>query len=503
VLLALFFGIMVISGYSWAAGGSISVTSSPGDAEVFIDGASVGIAPVFKSNVASGNRVVVCKKNNFNDFSETVTVNEESVAQVQCKLTPQPTTTTLIQIDEGTITIITGVNEARFQLEGPDLFLGGGSTWNREIPAGEYFVTFSDVSGYTSPQDRTIEVIEGRSAEYSMTYEKKFNPMIIVGIVVLVIAIGAGGYYAFKTKGKAKPKGSKKSKKIKAAPGSTVVDGSVFTPRLKYNGPSLRYEVEVENRSTKPIGEVLIAVHTPSTIISTETEKAVQTIAPRGVERFSFDLRPGNVFGSETIVSKVNFYNYRTDKRVEASLEAIKAIIDVPTLRATDISESLFKKFISSALFSIDEQTTKKVPLKGEELFNLVVSVIQRMGLFALPPSTSDSGGSFRGLAGFYGEDIRGLKYAVEIEVLGDSEGTQLLIKAGGMRDDALAGFYHKILDNLEGRTRIKKYIDSKIVQDFYWKKDSQEAEFLKSLDEAKTAADKDYNEWVKRRKDG
>ncbi|MCX9076234.1 MAG: PEGA domain-containing protein, partial [Candidatus Methanoperedens sp.] len=50
------------------APGSISVTSSPSGAEVYLDGALKGTAPVMLKDVSPGKHVIWCKKSGFEDF---------------------------------------------------------------------------------------------------------------------------------------------------------------------------------------------------------------------------------------------------------------------------------------------------------------------------------------------------------------------------------------------------------------------------------------------------
>ena len=75
---------------------------------------------------------------------------------------------------------------------------------------------------------------------------------------------------------------------------------------------------------------------------------------------------------------------------------------------------------------------------------------------------------SCNGVARFYGEGVKELKYAAQIEVVGGAKKSKLILKAWAEREDALTGFYHGILDELEKRVQVKGYIDDNIVQNFY-----------------------------------
>jgi len=75
---------------------------------------------------------------------------------------------------------------------------------------------------------------------------------------------------------------------------------------------------------------------------------------------------------------------------------------------------------------------------------------------------------SRNGVARFYGEGVKELKYAAQIEVVSGMKKSKLILKAWAEREDALTGFYHGILDELEKRVQVKGYIDDNIVQNFY-----------------------------------
>jgi len=75
---------------------------------------------------------------------------------------------------------------------------------------------------------------------------------------------------------------------------------------------------------------------------------------------------------------------------------------------------------------------------------------------------------SCNGVARFYGEGVKELKYAAQIEVVGGAKKSKLILKTWAEREDALTGFYHGMLDEIEKRMQVKGYIDDSIVQNFY-----------------------------------
>jgi rRNA maturation endonuclease Nob1 len=65
----------------------------------------------------------------------------------------------------------------------------------------------------------------------------------------------------------------------------------------------------------------------------------------------------------------------------------------------------------------------------------------------------------------FYAEGVTGLRYAAYIEVIGGMRKSRLILKVWAEKEEALTGFYHRILDDIEKRTDVKIFIDDAIVQ--------------------------------------
>ncbi len=68
--------------------GNISISSSPTGAEVLVDGASKGSAPVTVPNVPPGSHAVKCKLSGYADNDNSATVTAGSTSSVICSLTP-------------------------------------------------------------------------------------------------------------------------------------------------------------------------------------------------------------------------------------------------------------------------------------------------------------------------------------------------------------------------------------------------------------------------------
>ena len=76
-----------------------------------------------------------------------------------------------------------------------------------------------------------------------------------------------------------------------------------------------------------------------------------------------------------------------------------------------------------------------------------------------------DIGQLFEGFARFYAEGVTGLRYAAYIEVVGGARKSRLILKEWAEKEEALIGFYQRLLDGIEKRIDIKIFIDDSIVQ--------------------------------------
>ncbi|MBU4492468.1 MAG: zinc ribbon domain-containing protein, partial [Euryarchaeota archaeon] len=113
------------------------------------------------------------------------------------------------------------------------------------------------------------------------------------------------------------------------------------------------------------------------------------------------------------------------------------------------------------------EENTKDIPVAGDNLFQRVSRTIKdEMSMYMLKPDVT-KGQPFNGVARFYAEGVTGSKYAAQIEVEGGIRKSKLILQAWAEKEDALTGFYYRILDEIEKRIDVKGYIDEPIIQNF------------------------------------
>ena len=97
------------------------------------------------------------------------------------------------------------------------------------------------------------------------------------------------------------------------------------------------------------------------------------------------------------------------------------------------------------------ENTKKEIPISAKSLFSMVSDLVNDLNLYMVGDSVTADDSFFRGVARFYGVGVK-LKYAAQIEAIGGTKKSQLILKAWAEREDALIGFYYKILDEIEKR---------------------------------------------------
>lgn len=238
---------------------------------------------------------------------------------------------------------------------------------------------------------------------------------------------------------------------------------SAFT----YKGATIQYKIKVENQTSEPIADIKINLYVPDVFILSESTKSITIIKPSESKTVTFDIRPTGECGDCQISGKVVYYDYKTKKTTEATIPTKNVSIICPMLKSKEISESEWRNTISALRKA--EETTKEIDMDASLLFDITSDVLQDMNLFMLDPKVNDSGNLCRTVSKFYGEGVKSLKYAAQIEVVGGPSKSKLILKAWAESEDALTGFYHGILDEIEKRVHVKNLIDTTVVNNYHY----------------------------------
>ncbi len=87
---------------------------------------------------------------------------------------PQVVNVKLKILRAGTIRVITNLEDASFEIRGPDKFSGSGIEWSTDLASpGRYTIEFHDVPGYLTPSPRSFTLNSGEEKTIKVNYIKK------------------------------------------------------------------------------------------------------------------------------------------------------------------------------------------------------------------------------------------------------------------------------------------------------------------------------------------
>jgi len=235
---------------------------------------------------------------------------------------------------------------------------------------------------------------------------------------------------------------------------------------FNYKGATIQYKVKVENPTSEPFADIKVNLYIPDVFILSESTKSIPILKPSESKTVTFDIRPTGECGDCEVSGKVVYYDYKTKKTTEAPIPSKNVSIVCPMINSRKIDESQWRDTLTGLTKA--EETTREIDIPASTLFDMASDVLQDMNLFMLDPKVNDSDNLYRAVAKFYGEGVKDLKYAAQIEIVGGSKKSKLILKAWAEKEEALTGFYHGILDELEKRTQIKGNINENIIQNYY-----------------------------------
>lgn len=230
-----------------------------------------------------------------------------------------------------------------------------------------------------------------------------------------------------------------------------------------YKGATILYKVKVENTSPVPIADIKVSLFVPNVFLLLEKEKSLALLKPGESKTVTFEIRPTGECGDCEVSGKVDYYDTGSNRTKEIDIESKMLSIVCPMLKVKEISEAEWHNIVSNLLET--EESTKDIDMSADTLFNMASRIIKDMHMHMLNPEVTQDKKLFNGVARFYCEGIKGLRYAAQIEVVGGARKSKLILKAWAEKEDALTGFYHGVLDEIEKRVKVKEYIDDSIVQ--------------------------------------
>ena len=231
----------------------------------------------------------------------------------------------------------------------------------------------------------------------------------------------------------------------------------------EYKGAKIYFKIKVENNTIEPISDIKVHLFVPDVFLLSEKEKSLSMLEPKESKTVTFEIRPTGECGDCNVSGKVEYYDYSTKGRQMLDIETKSLSIICPVLKRKEIDLKQWEQ-ITDALIKAEENINE-LSVPAENLFNITSRVIKDSGMFLLKPEITSTPQLFNGIAMFYAEGVTGLRYAAYIEVVGGARKSRMILKVWAEKEEALTGFYHRILDEIEKRIDVKIFIDDAIVQ--------------------------------------
>jgi len=259
----------------------------------------------------------------------------------------------------------------------------------------------------------------------------------------------------------------KPQKKITESVNTPPVTGKngipiVVKSAFQYAGASIQYKVKVENLSKDPIGDIKVDLFVPDVFYMQEKEKTISMLEPGESKTATFEIRPTGECGDCVISGSITYYDYSLRKRRKGDIVSKMVSIICPVLRRREIHEDAWRQKVNKMLVAEEESLDLDIP--AENLFDISSRVLRDLNLYMLNPETTSTPQLFTGVARFFAEGVSGMEYAAYVEVVGKRK-SRLILKAWAQKEEALTGFYHKMLEEIQKRTDVNLFVDTATTQ--------------------------------------
>ena len=392
--------------------GTFSISSTPSSSNVYLDNSFKGTTPLTIQNVPIGSHTIKLSKSGYNDISKSVTVS------------PGQTTYISENLESIIISHPTAVVTEE-QTSSP--------TYNKGI-----------------------------------FYEKNNITLPIIFVFAILMLI----FIIKRRKKSANPTSNSNSPPPCKTTPPTPIPVAIQKPKDKgtidiksafqYNGATIQYKIKIINQTPEPISDIKIQLFVPEVFMLTEKEKSIPMLEPDESKTVTFDIRPTGECGDCSVSGRMNYYDYGTKKRQDVDIKKKMISIVCPVLKRKEIDEDGWRNATEELIKA--EENTKDLDIPAENLFNIATRVLKDMSMYMIPPEITSTPQLFTGVGMFYAEGAAGLRYVAYIEVVGGRK-SRMILKAWAEKEEALTGFYHRILDEIEKRLDIKIFIDEGIIQ--------------------------------------
>jgi hypothetical protein len=193
--------------------GSLSLTSSPAGADIFIDGSYRGITPVTLSGLTTGSHTIIISHSGYTDYSTTATLYAEQTRTVSVTLIPS----TPAPAHTGSITITSSPSGADVYVDGSS-YRGITPVTFSSVTTGSHTIIISH-SGYTD-YSTTATVNGGQTTKVTGSLNPlssvptniqttavpaaqvprtpvSFDPSGLIMVLIIGVVVIVGGYFGY------------------------------------------------------------------------------------------------------------------------------------------------------------------------------------------------------------------------------------------------------------------------------------------------------------------
>ncbi|MCK5660070.1 MAG: PEGA domain-containing protein, partial [Methanosarcinales archaeon] len=392
--------------------GSISVSSNPSGASVYLDDADKGITPYTITSVSAGSHTIKLTKTGYADITKTVNVVSDGTTSVS-------ETLTLIPLPTGSILTSSNPSGAKVYLDNE--YKGTTPLTIESISIGSHALKLVK-EGYSdktksviitkdntekismvleSIEDTAVEPTNSIDADTPESDNKKSDAVSIpipkpdesssnsssiatyggIGLILLLFVIMG---ISASNQNKSKPK-----KPSMGAPIGKSIKPIKITSAFGYKGATIQYKVKVENPTSEPIADIKINLYVPDVFLASESTKSIAMLKPSESKTATFEIRPTGECGDCEVSGKVVYYDYSTKKTTEIDIPPKSLSIVCPMLKMKEISESEWHNIVSS--FVETEESTREIDMPAETLFTMISRIVKDMHMHPLNPEITNS----------------------------------------------------------------------------------------------------------------
>ncbi len=236
-----------------------------------------------------------------------------------------------------------------------------------------------------------------------------------------------------------------------------AVDTISVKPTVEYGKTGVEYVLEIANRGNNVFGDAVAQLYLPKELgkdggpyseelgmIQTGETKTVRFVLP-------VPEKPGK-YPLECLVS---FFDFASKSRVEGA--APKKILHVwsPKFKPLSIEEHEWRISITHMVGK--EFETEEIPMGASKLFERATALLKAMHFYLLPEKVAPN--LFRGIQHAYAEDSRHNEYAVQVQVIGDEQGSKMLVQTYAQTEIAVVGLYAKIVTVFDTKFKIRDHL--------------------------------------------